>query len=132
MSSESSKSSESMQWLYREPNLDRIEDVEKYIIGGYHPVNIGDILGEKENQYEVIHKLGSGGCQKSGSPTKQIRSTISPSRSFMPTPRMTWNSTCSSTSKKDSVTHPNILSLHDVFQIIGPNGSHPSVRTDSD
>jgi serine/threonine protein kinase len=27
----------------------------------YHPVNIGDILGEKENQYEVIHKLGSGG-----------------------------------------------------------------------
>jgi hypothetical protein len=114
-----------MQWLYREPNLDRIEDVEKYIIGGYHPVNIGDILGEKENQYEVIHKLGSGGCQQSGSPTKQIRSAISPSRSFVPTPRMTWNSTSSSTSKKDSATHPNILSLHDVFQIIGPNGSHP-------
>jgi hypothetical protein len=39
-----------MQWKYCDPNLDGVEDVEKYIVGGYHPVNIGDMLGEKENR----------------------------------------------------------------------------------
>ncbi|KAL2867355.1 uncharacterized protein BJX67DRAFT_381067 [Aspergillus lucknowensis] len=36
------------------------EDVSLYQQGGHHPVHIGDCLGEQE-EYRVIHKLGSGG-----------------------------------------------------------------------
>lgn len=47
---------------YRMPSAainsdDDIEDVNKYAPGGYHPIDIGD----KIDEYIVIHKLGSGG-----------------------------------------------------------------------
>jgi hypothetical protein len=48
-------------FLYREPRLENVEDVEEYVRGGYHPDDIGDVLGIDHKQYEVIHKLGSGG-----------------------------------------------------------------------
>lgn len=41
------------------PHLDRVEDVEAYQEGGYHPVLIGDQL--KDGKYTIIHKLGQGG-----------------------------------------------------------------------
>ncbi|KAI1413385.1 kinase-like domain-containing protein [Hypoxylon sp. FL1857] len=41
-----------------EQNGMTLEDFEMYRPGGYHPVHIGDVLDE---QYEVVHKLGSGG-----------------------------------------------------------------------
>ncbi|KAI1167097.1 kinase-like protein [Nemania serpens] len=37
---------------------DDIENVNYYNRGGHHPVHLGDILN---GQYEVVHKLGSGG-----------------------------------------------------------------------
>nr|POE94416.1 fad-dependent monooxygenase nscc [Quercus suber] len=40
------------------PALENVECVEMYKPGGYHPVNLGDVLGRK---YKVIHKLGHGG-----------------------------------------------------------------------
>jgi len=44
---------------YMPPHLDRVEDIEAYQEGGYHPVLIGDQL--KEGKYTIIHKLGQGG-----------------------------------------------------------------------
>lgn len=44
--------------LYLPLGVDNIEDIEGYRPGGYHPVHLGDILGER---YKVLHKLGSGG-----------------------------------------------------------------------
>ena len=45
-------------WSFRLPNLDSIENVEEYLLGGNHPVHLGDGYGGK---YKVINKLGSGG-----------------------------------------------------------------------
>lgn len=40
---------------YRSPDMVEVEDVHKYVLGGYHPVDIGDTIDE----FMVIHKLGS-------------------------------------------------------------------------
>jgi serine/threonine-protein kinase SRPK3 len=37
---------------------DGVEDLEVYEAGGYHPIHLGDLLGDR---YQVIHKLGHGG-----------------------------------------------------------------------
>ncbi|KAF2812685.1 kinase-like protein [Mytilinidion resinicola] len=37
-----------------------LEEIEDYCLGGFHPVHLGDKLGDK-GRYRVIHKLGSGG-----------------------------------------------------------------------
>lgn len=41
--------------------LHHVEEVEKSAPGGYHPVDIGDIIDAGNRQYEVLHKLGYGG-----------------------------------------------------------------------
>lgn len=51
---------------YREPPLlDNTEDVLRYVVGGFHPVDIGDFLYDSQGngaaRYQVIRKLGSGG-----------------------------------------------------------------------
>ncbi|KAF2805714.1 uncharacterized protein BDZ99DRAFT_574587 [Mytilinidion resinicola] len=38
---------------------DDMEDTEDYIVGGFHPVHLGDLL--YHGQYGVMHKLGHGG-----------------------------------------------------------------------
>ncbi|TAQ91209.1 hypothetical protein B7494_g391 [Chlorociboria aeruginascens] len=124
----SSKSSESMQWMYRDMNLDGVEDVERYTVGGYHPVNIGDILGEKENQYEVIHKLGSGGFS-----TVWLAGLVNNKQQrYYALKILCANATDDNDMElnilrylqKCAAPHPNISSLDDVFQINGPNGLH--------
>lgn len=40
------------------PDLD-LEDLEDYRVGGFHPIVIGDVLGD--GRYEIVHKLGFGG-----------------------------------------------------------------------
>jgi serine/threonine-protein kinase SRPK3 len=37
--------------------VDGVEELERYTIGGYHPVNIGDVL---HNRYQIVNKLGHG------------------------------------------------------------------------
>lgn len=34
------------------------EDLERYELGGFHPVHLGDVYDER---YRVVHKLGAGG-----------------------------------------------------------------------
>jgi serine/threonine-protein kinase SRPK3 len=36
------------------------EPIFDYCKGGYHPIHLGDTLGE--GRYEILHKLGWGGC----------------------------------------------------------------------
>ena len=45
---------------YLEGIRDDFEPLEQYQNGGYHPIHIGDVLGES-GRYRVIHKLGHGG-----------------------------------------------------------------------
>ena len=39
--------------------LDDVENLEKYVPGGYHPTHIGDELSQ--GRYVIVHKLGFGG-----------------------------------------------------------------------
>ena len=39
---------------------DGVENLEDYQVGGYHPIYLGDHLGNA-GRYQVIHKLGHGG-----------------------------------------------------------------------
>ncbi|KAK3301756.1 kinase-like domain-containing protein [Chaetomium strumarium] len=42
------------------PHDSEVEDLGKYVKGGYHPVEIGDYLGD-DDRFRVVHKLGFGG-----------------------------------------------------------------------
>lgn len=37
-----------------------VEDDQGYRVGGFLPVHLGDVLGNSEGRYRVIHKLGNG------------------------------------------------------------------------
>ncbi|KAH7308451.1 kinase-like domain-containing protein [Stachybotrys elegans] len=49
----------SPQGTYTEMAGGNHEDIANYRPGGYHPVHIGDLIGEL-NRYRVVHKLGHG------------------------------------------------------------------------
>jgi serine/threonine-protein kinase SRPK3 len=40
-------------------SLGETEDLERYELGGFHPVHLGDVYGD--GRYRVVHKLGAGG-----------------------------------------------------------------------
>ncbi len=44
--------------IYHPVSLDDAENLEKYVPGGYHPVELGEIY---HDCYKIIHKLGYGG-----------------------------------------------------------------------
>lgn len=46
-----------VDWDFHETHL-QVEPLENYMLGGYHPVELGDVF---EGRYKVIHKLGHGG-----------------------------------------------------------------------
>jgi hypothetical protein len=41
--------------------MGQLEDVEKYVPRGYHPIDIGNVVGAGDQSYEVARKVGSGG-----------------------------------------------------------------------
>ena len=41
------------------PEYERIEKLQKYMPGGYHPTMIGDTF--QDGRYKIVHKLGHGG-----------------------------------------------------------------------
>ena len=36
------------------------EEIDRYILGGFHPVHLGDVFRSKNAVYRVLHKLGWG------------------------------------------------------------------------
>ena len=112
---------------YRTPypiEEDRIEDTQKYVVGGYHPVNIGDWLGSGDKRYQVIHKLGSGGFAtvwwaQSSVDQRHYALKVMCANAVddreLETMRQLWS--C-------GAKHPNISVLLDSFHIDGPNGKH--------
>lgn len=111
---------------YRQPQITGVEDVEKYVPGGYHPVDIGDVIRAGEQSYQVIHKLGHGGF----STVWLVRDCAHSSSHFA------LKILCAGVVEGGELNilqhlgkvagpgHPNVLALCSSFQISGPNGQH--------
>lgn len=124
---------------YRYPQLDNIEDLERYQSGGFHSVSIGDVFG---GRYKVLHKLGFGGSSTVWLAQDQRRSeqssdsgclitlkVMSANQSYKPTgeeiadlyfPHKLHKLSC-------AINHPggeNLLVIKDHFSQEGPNGTH--------
>lgn len=117
-----------MDIQYRQPRMEDVEDVEKYVPGGYHPVDIGDRLGPAgdSHHYTVLHKLGFGGfstvwlarCSRdehyfalkiltADLPQTQGKDMIILQRL-----------------KDDGFEHSHVVKLYESFEVTGPNGTH--------
>ena len=55
----SSTASSRRNMQYQLSRLDDVEDVEKYRLGGFHPIHLADTF--KDGKYQVLQKLGYGG-----------------------------------------------------------------------
>lgn len=100
--------------------LDDIEDVERYRPGGFHPIQISDVLGGK---YRVLHKLGCGGFSTvwlARDSTDQRLYAVKVLAANAPENELDMLRYLRNTVG----AHRNVLSLHDYFTIHGPNGSH--------
>ncbi|KYK55373.1 protein kinase domain-containing protein [Drechmeria coniospora] len=110
--------------------IDGAEDLERYTKGGYHPVEIGNVL---DNRYEIVDKLGYGGWSTvwlgRDSRRKQyvaVKVGIADSLSHeMKALRAPEPSTSSPADGSDA-----ILRVLDEFRVEGPNGSHPCYTTE--
>ncbi|CAK7568562.1 MAG: hypothetical protein SEPTF4163_006557 [Sporothrix epigloea] len=108
--------------------LDNVEKTQKYAPGGYHPVDIGDVISSGEREYEVIHKLGHGGFATVWLVRSGVQSTSYHALKIL----------CADgddyvdpelpifeyLKKVAAAGHPNVVDLHDSFKITGPNGEH--------
>ncbi|KAM4057490.1 kinase [Hirsutella rhossiliensis] len=111
---------------YRQPQMACVEDVEKYVPGGYHPVDIGDVIHTGEQSYQIIHKLGHGGS----STVWLVRDCAHASSHFA------LKILCADAVESCELNilqhlrkvagpgHPNVLAYYSSFQISGPNGEH--------
>ncbi|KAK0703641.1 kinase-like domain-containing protein [Lasiosphaeria miniovina] len=84
-----------------------VEDDKGYRIGGFFPVHLGDVLGNSEGRYRVIHKLGNG-----------VSATI-----FTAGPHMTEMSALVFFARMVA-PHPNVLTFCSYFTVEGVNGNH--------
>ena len=111
---------------YRQPRMGYVEDVEEYVPGGYHPVDIGDVIGSGDQQrYEVIHKLGYGGFStvwlvrlRGDRPSyfalKILRVDVDDADELKVLQHL----------RTAAGPHPHVVTLYDSFKVSGPNGEH--------
>lgn len=106
--------------------IDNVEDREKYVNGGFHPVHIGDTLDN--GRYRIVHKLGFGGFAtvwlardlhaNKYVALKVIVAESSKDCSELKMLRLFEDSTSTRPGRQ------YIATLLDSFWIEGPNGSH--------
>ncbi|KJZ71073.1 hypothetical protein HIM_09545 [Hirsutella minnesotensis 3608] len=111
---------------YRQPRIEGVEDVENYCPGGYHPVEIGEIIPSDDQAYQVIHKLGHGGFStvwlvqtQQHEPSYFALKILRADVVDVPELRL-----LEYLRKVAGPGHPNLVALHDSFKISGPNGEH--------
>ncbi|KAL1883292.1 hypothetical protein Daus18300_000350 [Diaporthe australafricana] len=117
-----------MDFLYRQTRMEDVEDVEKYVPGGYHPVDIGDRLGPTadSHHYTILHKLGFGGfstvwltrCSRDKHfyALKILTADLPQSQGK--------DLTILQGLKDDGFEHPRVARLYESFEVSGPNGTH--------
>lgn len=113
--------------FYRPQLIEEVENVEKYVKGGFHPVHLEDKF--KEGRYRIIHKLGHGGFATVWLARDNIRGRNVALKIFV--------AEASENDIREAaiIRHLNLdTSLHtgsrhvasilDLFTFEGPNGSH--------
>lgn len=112
--------------------IELVEDLEKYQLGGYHPVCVDDRL---HNRYRVVHKLGHGTFSTvwlaHDQQTQQyvaVKVGIAhvPSRE---TDTLKYLTEVNNASSQPSIGAAMIPMVKDYFTISGPNGNHPCLVT---
>ncbi|CAK7568720.1 MAG: hypothetical protein SEPTF4163_006721, partial [Sporothrix epigloea] len=126
--STSSEDSYFRNYRYCAISSDEIEDVEKYAPGGYHPVDIGDVISSGKHEYEVIHKLGHGGFATVWLVRSGLQSTSYHALKVLCADKADYIdpelAIFEHLKKVAAAGHPNVVDLHDSFKITGPNGEH--------
>ncbi|RYP83309.1 hypothetical protein DL769_001396 [Monosporascus sp. CRB-8-3] len=103
-----------------------VEEIRMYMPGGFHPVDIGDVIGTNDSQYEVVHKLGYGGFSTvwlvrscgnvcSYFALKILRADVTDVDELRILQHLR---------SVDGPGHPNVVTLYDSFKVAGPNGNH--------
>ena len=110
-----------------------LEPILGYEPGGFHPVHIGDVLGEA-GRYRVIHKLGNGGfatiwlCQDitTDTPTYKVLKVVISDEFTDDFPELRIGETIKAllNTKDNSQIRSSLCISSDQFEICGPNGSH--------
>ncbi|KAF1732841.1 Serine/threonine-protein kinase spk-1 [Beauveria bassiana] len=109
--------------------VDRVERLDKYTPGGFHPVLVGDRI---HNRYEVIDKLGYGGWSTvwlvhDSHMQRYLALKVGIADSLpreVPILRA-----LSAQPKAQNLGFDSIPHLLDEFTVSGPNGSHPCYTT---
>ncbi|CAK7275182.1 hypothetical protein SEPCBS57363_006549 [Sporothrix epigloea] len=111
---------------YCATRLDDIEDVKKYAPGGFHPVDVGSVISSGERNYEVVHKLGHGGCATiwlvrlgAQSPTYHALKVLCADNVDYPDRELAIFKHLKAVAGDG---HPNVVDLQESFKISGPNG----------
>ncbi|KAF1963757.1 kinase-like protein [Byssothecium circinans] len=114
------------EFLYRQPRMDDVENVEAYKPGGYHPIDIGDKIGTGNQQYQVVHKLGYGGFS-----TVWLVHPLGETSSYFALKVLRADvvhvnelEVLQHLKAAAGPGHPNVVVLHDPFKVSGPNGEH--------
>jgi serine/threonine protein kinase len=127
-------------WLYQHTGFmtrEHVEDVERYMPGGYHPVDIGDTIAHGQGSYTVVHKLGYGSSSTVWlvkRQRKELGSAGQPLVSFHALKILRADLGDAHADHELHIlqrlgqvgksSHPNIVILEDSFKVSGPNGQH--------
>lgn len=110
--------------------IDEVERLEKYHIGGYHPITIGDTL--KDGRYQIVDKLGYGGystiwiARDRDAPRRYVAVKVCISDSTITSQENEINQRLL---HSDDDRASMIFPILDEFVLDGPNGQHPCIVT---
>ena len=114
------------QYLQPKTIEERIEDVELYAPHGYYAVDIGDVIRGGDTEYEVVHKLGSGGLS-----TVWLVRSSGERPSYFALKILVASVTdpfevtiLEHLAKVAGAGHPSVVRLHEWFKVSGNNGDH--------
>ncbi|KAH9919043.1 kinase-like domain-containing protein [Fomitopsis serialis] len=111
---------------------DTVEDINRYVNGGFHPIRLGDVLRSDVANYRILHKLGRGSFA-----TVWLAATMEDAQlscSYHYRPKFVALKICvaDADSQHELNIHSrlppaqdrHVLQLLDDFSVHGPNGAH--------
>ncbi|MCJ1306138.1 hypothetical protein MMC08_008956 [Hypocenomyce scalaris] len=109
-----------------EPPFLEVEQLERYRVGGYHPLHLGDLLNG--DRYRIIHKLGFGGSAtiwlaRDSHLNRNVAIKILIAGASNNTSEVTILQHLNNSSPQSPIRQ-HVAVLLDHFHLEGPNGSH--------